>query len=341
MFDIKDLRKNIENLKIAVIGDYCLDQYWYMDSKFDKKLDYTNDIVFALTDIVYCPGGAGNVANNFVKLGANVKCVGLIGDDGPGYQLIKCLENINVNVDNMIRIQEKETHTCVRPIRIINNKNIALNEILTFKFEATSKETESQIKNILKNIINEVDVFVLVEQFDDNNKGIFTDNVREEIIRLAEIYREKIFIVDSRKYINKYRNIYLKCNKNEFIETLSNVDLDETHISELSRNLKEFKALFVTCGENGMKLIDYDGTVSDIPAIKVEQEVNTCGAGDSATVGIVIGLYSNYDAKKSALLGNIIASITIKDLESTGYPTYEKLVETLKNNNLIKSEQYV
>ena len=41
MFDIKELQKNIENLKVAVIGDYCLDQYWYMDSKLDQNLIIT------------------------------------------------------------------------------------------------------------------------------------------------------------------------------------------------------------------------------------------------------------------------------------------------------------
>ena len=300
------------------------------------KLDYNDDVTFALTNIVYYPGGAGNVANNFVKLGANVKCIGFIGDDGGGYQLMKCLDDIGANVENMIRTQEKETHTCTRPIRIMDNKNIKLNEIITSKFSYTSKAMESQVKNILKNIMNEIDALVLVEQFDDNNKGIFTDRIRKEITKLSKAYSDKIFIVDSRKYIDKYENLYLKCNQSEFVETLSKPNYGEGCMFSLMRNLKEFKTLFITCGESGVKVISNNGYTENISAIRVNQEVNTCGAGDSATVGIVVGLYSNYDTKKSALLGNIMASITIKDLKSTGYPTYRKLVEALKSNNLIK-----
>jgi len=334
-FDVEELRKNIRNLKVAVIGDYCLDQYWYMDAKFDQKLDYNDDITFALTNIVYSPGGAGNVANNFVKLGVNVKCVGLIGDDGFGYQLIKCLKEIGANTDYMIVTPDKETHTCTRPIRIIENQNILLNEIITSKFKDTNKQTESQVANILKNIITEVDAFIFVEQFNDNNKGIFTDAIREEIFNLSKIYKDKIFIIDSRKYIDKYRNIVLKCNQNEFADTLNKPIITKHCNIDVVKDFKDFKTLFVTCGENGMMVIDNDGQADSISAIKVSQKVNTCGAGDSATVGIVIGLHSNYDMKKSALLGNVMASITIRDLESTGYPTYEKLVDALQSNNLI------
>jgi rfaE bifunctional protein kinase chain/domain len=336
LFDIKEISENLKNLRVAVIGDYCLDQHWYMDSKFDKKLDYNDDTTFALTDIIYSPGGAGNVANNFVKLGVNVKCIGIIGDDGNGYQLMKCLKNIGADTKYMLKTKEKETHTCIRSTRITGDRKIKLNEIITSKFAETSKKTENYIKNKIKQVINEVDAFVLVEQFDDNNKGIFTDDIRKEIIELSEMHNNKIFIADSRKYIDKYENMFLKCNRNEFIETLNINEFNESCLVGVNEKLTNFKTLFITRGEDGMTLIDNKNNVNNVPAIKINREINTCGAGDSATAGIVVGLYSNYDIKESALLGNIMASIAIKDLESTGYPTYEKIVETLKINNLIK-----
>jgi ADP-heptose synthase, bifunctional sugar kinase/adenylyltransferase len=335
LFNPNELFDNIKKLKVAVIGDYCLDQYWYMNSKHDIKLDYNDDITFSLTDINYYPGGAGNVVNNFIKLGIDVKCFGIIGDDGNGYQLLKCLKNIGANIDNILCIEDRETHTCIRPIRIINDKNIKLNEIITSKFIDTNKKTEDLIIKSIKDIIKDIDALVLIEQFDDNNKGVFTDNVRNEMNNLSLLYKNKIFIVDSRKYINKYENMFLKCNKNEFINTLSTDDDKEICIIELIKNLKNFKSIFVTCGSDGTTVINGKKCIEEISAIKIVDEINTCGAGDSATVGIVIGLYSNYDVNKSALLGNILASITIKDLHSTGYPTYEKIIETLKINQLI------
>lgn len=321
LFNINELKENIKNLKVVVIGDYSLDQNWYMDAKFDKKLDYNDDITFALTDIVYSPGGAGNVANNFIRLGASVKCIGLIGDDGPGYQLMKCLENSGADSTGMIKTFEKETHTCIRPVRIKEGKNIALNEIITSKFVNTSCQTELLVKNIVRDVVDDVDAFVLVEQFDDNNQGIFTDFIRREIISLSKIHEDKIFIVDSRKYIDQYENMYLKCNKSEF--------------AGISGDLKAYKALFITCGENGIVFTDSSGRTGSADAIKVTQEINTCGAGDSATAGIVTGLYSGYNIKKAAMLGNIMASVTIKNLDSTGYPTYEEIAETVESNQLL------
>ena len=332
-YNIKNLEKTIEKLKIAVIGDFCLDQLWHMDSEFDKKHDYNSDVSFALTNIEYSPGGAGNVANNFVKLGASVKCIGIVGDDGTGYQLIKCLKVIGADIENIIQTSKKETHTCIRSIRISENQESALNEIITQKFLDTDRETEIKIINAIGNIIDEVDAIVLVEQFDDDNKGVFTDNVKRAISSLAKLRRDKVFLVDSRKNIDKYENMYLKCNRSEFAGILIKDNIGE--IEEMMEyNFKNSLALFITQGENGTIVIDDKRHMHNVPAVEVNQEINTCGAGDAATSGIVIGLCSGYDIKEAAMLGNVVASIAIKNLKSTGYATYEKLAEALEYNKL-------
>ena len=45
--------------------------------------------------IDFAPGGAGNVAMNLKSLGANVSCLGYIGKDAPGEELIKIFEQVN------------------------------------------------------------------------------------------------------------------------------------------------------------------------------------------------------------------------------------------------------
>ncbi len=337
LFKLKELQKNIGTLRVAVIGDYCLDQYWYMDTTYDKKMDYNEDVSFGLSQIEYFPGGAGNVAKNFIKMGVKVKCVGIIGNDGVGFELRKALRNLNADIDNLLPIEGRETHSCIRPFRIQQNEKNALNEIITHKFVKTDALIERKVSDILDRIINEVDALVLVEQFDNNNYGIFTDAVRQHLQKLVSKYPEKLFLVDSRKYVNKYPGMYLKCNREEFSKTVGGLTEinDEIWGTLLDKHFGTFRSLFVTCAEEGVKVFASNRKFYQVRPLAVEHDINSCGAGDASTVGIVIGLFSRYSPEKSALLGNITASIAIKDKNSTGYATYESLCAVLNNYEMI------
>ena len=299
---------NLNNFNITVIGDFCLDQYWHLDTAHDRQLDYNTLPTFGLSRAVYTPGGAGNVVNNFIQLGYPVQCVGLLGDDGAGYQLAKCLSTLGADTTHMVTVPDRITHTCIRPIRVKNGVKTELNEIITVNLADTPQGVQKLITSRLAAICAQSDAVVMVEQFDDNNQGIFTDIIRAELIALSKIHDDKIFLIDSRKYIDRYDNMYLKCNQHEF--------------AEIEReNVRGFKGLFVTRGENGMNVTDAQNHTTTVPGIQQTGQVNTCGAGDAATAGIVTGLLLGYTLEDAARLGNLTASIAIRNLETTGYAT--------------------
>ena len=61
-------------------------------------------------DVINIPGGAGNVAMNLSKLGAQVTCVGCVGGDHLGLDLINYLNNNNINTEHIHSIGVNTTN---------------------------------------------------------------------------------------------------------------------------------------------------------------------------------------------------------------------------------------
>src|SRR5580693_8245693 len=80
--------RGYRQLRIAVVGDFCLDRYLEIDpSRVERSIE-TGLPVHNVVRIRSQPGGAGTIVNNLVALGiGEIIAVGFCGDDGEGYEL--------------------------------------------------------------------------------------------------------------------------------------------------------------------------------------------------------------------------------------------------------------
>ena len=79
--DLNDLAR----LKVLVVGDFMLDEYvWGQVERISPEAPVMVVNVERQTQVL---GGAGNVVNNLVGLGAQVAVLGLVGQDIPGAAL--------------------------------------------------------------------------------------------------------------------------------------------------------------------------------------------------------------------------------------------------------------
>lgn len=317
---------NTNKLNITVIGDYCLDKYYLIDKELDQKYDYHNLPIYCIKDRYCLSGGAGNVVKNLVNLNVNVSCIGIFGDDGDGYELKKILESIGANTDNIIISNQKKTNFCLKPYRTSKTKYNKLNEIISFNSVCTSELLQDEIINNINNVVNNSHGIVIVEQFEKEETGILSLKIKNKIGELAKTHSNKFFIADSKKYLNNYKNIYLKCNQNEYLNMNNNSDKNFLSVEMLKKN----KALIITIGKDGAVIIK-DNKKIIIDSLKVKPPIDSCGAGDSSTAGIIIGLCLGYSLNEAVLLGNIIASITIKQLRTTGNTSVIELLNVINN----------
>ena len=68
--------------RIVVCGDFFLDRYLWVDPARAEISIETGHTAHQVTHQTFAPGAAGTVATNLAALGAEVICVGVIGDDG-------------------------------------------------------------------------------------------------------------------------------------------------------------------------------------------------------------------------------------------------------------------
>ncbi|MEZ6044884.1 MAG: PfkB family carbohydrate kinase [Planctomycetaceae bacterium] len=61
-----------------------------------------------------------------------------------------------------------------------------------------------------------------------------------------------------------------------------------------------------------------DPELTTIPGIKLDGPVDTTGAGDSVSAGLVLTLASGASLPEAGLVGMLVASITVQQLGTTG-----------------------
>jgi sugar/nucleoside kinase (ribokinase family) len=86
-------------------------------------------------------------------------------------------------------------------------------------------------------------------------------------------------------------------------------------------------AVVATRGASGMLVSDPELTL--VPGVRVEGPVDPTGAGDSATAGTVLALGAGASLPEAALVGTLVASITVQQLATTGVAHPEELTPRL------------
>ncbi len=83
----------LRSLRAAVLGDFCLDSYWQLDTGEAEYSVETGLPVRRVRSQRYSLGGAGNVVANLIDLGVGrVQAIGVVGRDLFGLEMLRLLE---------------------------------------------------------------------------------------------------------------------------------------------------------------------------------------------------------------------------------------------------------
>jgi rfaE bifunctional protein kinase chain/domain len=329
--------------KVLVFGDFFLDEYLIIDGSLQEVSIETGLGAHQVVGIRVSPGAAGVVTSNLSALDVQVSALGMIGVDGRGYDLKKGLIQSGIDISPLIESPEIRTPTYTKPMlvgpdgieREIERLDIKNRTPLAASIEATLIER-------LRDLIPDFDGVIIVDHVPEHNFGVITDRVREEIASLASRNPEKFFIADSRKHMALFKDVIVKCNLNE---GLAAAQLPPTGVAETGLAAACSEILFqrsqtpviITLGSEGI-LVNENGEGKIIPAMPVEGPIDIVGAGDSTIAGITAALCAGASFQEAALIGILVASITIQQIGTTGtasraqvkerYEAYTKIVDT-------------
>lgn len=325
---LQKIISDIGSIKIAVVGDFCLDAYWFIDESKSEISIETGQKTRPVRDQRYSLGGAGNVTNNLSAMGVkDVRAFGVIGNDPYGPEMVKIMRENGINPDNLL-IQEKEwsTHVYTKPYV----GDFEEGRIDFGNFNQLSTETADRLIQNLRNNVSEIDLIIINQQV---LSGIHTEYFKKELVGVIQHFPEKIFIVDSRNYNDYYDGAYRKMNDREAASLIGlKKDADDvvlhSEVKEAADRLyKRFgKPVFITRGERGSLIVDENG-VSDIHGLMIISEVDTVGAGDSYLAGAAATLAAGYNMQTAAEIGSYVAGVTVQKLFQTGTASPDEILQ--------------
>lgn len=327
--------------RMIVFGDYTLDKYLYIDPSRDEPSVETGLTAYQVHEKRMYAGSGGTITNNLRALGAQVISIGLMGEDGEGFELRRCLEAVGADTASMVRSPEVCTAVYTKPMRLQPDGTWAEMNRLDFRnFIPPPQDLQARLLENLEARLPEADAVILIDQFCQRNLGVLTDTVRGEVSRLARRHPEKLFYVDSRAFSREFRDMIVKCNHLELTAGTPDSGSEDPEILERAAERlrrQTGNTFFVTRGERGMLVLREEGT-AQVPAFPVTGPIDIVGAGDASTAGIVLGLTLGLTPEEAAALGCCVSSITIQQLGVTGTATVPQVCERLRSYGTMFAE---
>ncbi|HEX7376354.1 MAG TPA: PfkB family carbohydrate kinase [Pirellulales bacterium] len=326
---------NLPQLRIGLLGDLFLDRYLELDSNLSEVSIETGLEAYQVTRVRNSPGALGTVMNNLAALGVGrLTPVTLIGYDGQAFDLLHALEKMPVDIEHIVQDSARLTPTYTKPLRrAANGEWRELNRIDLRNIAPPCAASEARLLDRLSDVFTQVDGWVVLDQVNEENWGVVTTGVREHLAALCRRHPDKPVLIDSRRRIGQFRFGMLKPNVSECLRALGREevaaagDLDFAREAALALCRQTGRPLFCTVGEAGMLVVGFDGSdsVVHVPGYPVSGPIDIVGAGDSATAGVLAAILSGASPSEAAALGNLVASITVRQLGATGTASPEQV----------------
>lgn len=331
---LEELVGKFSSRRIAVFGDFFLDRYMDIDPTLAEKSVETGLTAHQVVRIRNYPGAAGTVVNNLAALQAGtIHAIGIVGDDGQGYDLKRELNRRGCRTDGLITSEDVMTPMYLKPLNNQLTGLAAEHERIDTKNRSTMQPglVQRALKH-LDELLPQLDAVIILDQVEEADCGVVTAAARLELAQRARQNPQVVFYADSRRFITEFRDVIIKPNEFEAVGHANPLPGDRVDSERLKSSLAVLRKqsgapICVTRGAEGMLVTDPELTA--VPGVRVEGPVDTTGAGDSVSAGLVLALTSGATLPEAGLVGMLVASITIQQLGTTGTATPDAVLERL------------
>jgi bifunctional ADP-heptose synthase (sugar kinase/adenylyltransferase) len=345
---IEHILSTIPRKTVGLLGDLFLDRYLDIDPALDEPSVETGLTAYQVTRVRSYPGALGTVLNNLAALGVGrIYPIAVIGDDGEGYELRQALGRMPaVDLGGLVVAADRRTPTYTKPMRGAEE----LNRLDIKNRTPTPAALEDAVLRLLDEAWPRLDALIVLDQVSEEDCGVVTKRVRDRLAVVASGDPAKFVLADSRERIRLFKNVCVKPNEAESRITeeettrLKNslstifVSTEAMHryvLGEYAEFIHSQPAAFVTRGEHGIELVVRDpntghARLSHVPAYPVAGSIDIVGAGDSCSAGITCAMVTEATPEQAAAFGNLVASITIQQIGTTGTASPEQVRQRWK-----------
>ena len=321
--ELQRLLNDIQTARVGVIGDFCVDAYWFIAQSASEISVETGLPTRPVQKQRYTLGGAGNVVMNLLDLGVGqVRVFGVVGSDPFGYQMRQLLTSPRVDLDGLL-VQPSgwDTHVYTKPYAEDKEQS----RIDFGNFNALADAVAADLLARLEAQLGGLDIVLVNEQV---IRGIHhSEFFRERLAALIARHPDRRFILDSRHFSGCYEGAIRKINDREAARLCGiqrgpgDLVLYEEACKATETLWSQFKRpVFVSRGARGVLVCDEKG-VQEVPGLLILGRTDSVGAGDSMLSGISAALAAGRDSLTAAQLGNFVAGVTVQKLFITGTAT--------------------
>tara|TARA_X000000368_G_scaffold359112_1_gene302290 strand:+ start:171 stop:1085 length:915 start_codon:yes stop_codon:yes gene_type:complete len=294
---------NFNDIKVLLIGDFMIDQYVFCSS---TRLSPEAPVPVLSPEKTYStPGGAGNVAINLAELGASVKCVGTVGSDRYGKELISLLKQKNINVDHLYNT---DLPTTLKKRYYLNGKQILRVDTEEINENWSQKNSEFNYEVY--------DIIIL----SDYNKGVLNNKW------FSKIKAKNIFVDPKKDDFSFYSNATIITPNLSELERAAKIEINNDDIlvqvcQSMIKNSK-LKYIIVKKGDKGMTIVGKKDFIKHIDAHDV-QNPDVTGAGDTVIAALSLSYLKTGDIERAARIANAAASIVVSK-KGTSFVTIDE-----------------
>ena len=316
---LSQILDGIPRLGVGVLGDLFLDRYLDLDARLTEPSIETGLDAYQVVRVRSLPGAAGTVINNLAALGVGrIHPISVIGDDGEGYELQQALRLMpSVRHDHLFASSERRTPTYTKPMLCVPDElPRELNRLDIKNRHPLPADAERRVIAALDEVWPSLDALLVLDQVSEPDCGVVTRRVREHLTQLVAARPDRLILADSRERVGLFRKVWLKPNERE-CQAAAGLRTTEAAVAQLART--GGRPVFCTRGERGILIADpADDTWREVPAYPVTGPIDLVGAGDSTSAGLACALATGASPPEAAAFANLVASITIQQLGTTG-----------------------
>lgn len=297
-------------MKIGVLGDVMLDTYWW--GHVDRISPEAPVPIVALDRKEYRIGGAGNVALNLSCLGAQVSVLSVIGTDDEGASLTDLFSSNGIGIDYLIKNASRITTSKSRIISR-NQQMMRLDSEITNDLSGTDEQL----------LLKKVESFIKTEKpnaliLEDYNKGVLTENIIREVIKLCKDNGVITTVDPKRKNFLAYKGVDIfKPNMKEVKEGLNILvdDINKEMLDNIHAKLQQklgHEISFITLSEKGV-YYKKKGESRIVPS-HVRNVADVSGAGDTVIAVASLLYAATKDVDLMAEVANIAGGLVCEEV---------------------------
>ncbi|MFN0016908.1 MAG: bifunctional heptose 7-phosphate kinase/heptose 1-phosphate adenyltransferase [Pirellulaceae bacterium] len=323
---LESILETLPRLTIGLVGDLFLDRYLDIAPGICEMSIETDLEAYQIPQIRNSPGALGTVLNNLAALGVGMLVPAtVIGDDGHGYDLLQEVRKLPVDVSHVLAVSDRLTPTYTKPMKQ-DAKGVwqELNRLDVRTRGPLSAAATAELRKRVRQVFESSDGLIVLDQINESDWGVVSSVVRNLLRDLSQENPQKLIYIDSRQFLKDFDFGILKGNRAELLRAAGAVSdpgsMTDQTVREAALLLasRTSRPVFCTVGEQGILVTEPLQSPQLVPGVPLTGPVDIVGAGDAATSGIVTSLLAGATPLEAAAVGNLVASITVQQLGTTG-----------------------